>query len=78
MTAMPLAARGPQDLSTLEPVPHGRTARRLDWMLLPPMVRRLVEDRFGTTVVEAVSSEAGFTPGLRVGADRGATVAGSS
>jgi aminoglycoside phosphotransferase (APT) family kinase protein len=64
MTAMPLAARGPQDLATLEQVPHGETARRLDWMLLPPMVRRLVEDRFGTTVVDAVSSGAGYTPGL--------------
>jgi hypothetical protein len=54
---------GPRDLTTLEPVPHGRTARRLDWLLLPPMTRRLVEDRFGTRVVEATSAGAGFTPG---------------
>ena len=33
-------------------------------MLLPPTVRRLVEDRFGTTVVEAHSAGAGYTPGL--------------
>ena len=63
MTAMPLTAGGPRDPSTLEPVPHGRTARRLDWLLLPPMTRRLVEDLFGTKVVDAVSSDAGFTPG---------------
>ena len=70
MTAMPTT--GPRDLLMLERVPHGRTARRLDWPLLPPVVRRLVEDRFGTRVVGSVSSEAGFTPGLAsvlVGAD---------
>ena len=60
---MPLTTAGPRDPATLEPVPHGHTAQRLDWLLLPPMVRRLVEDRFGTTVVDAVSTEAGFTPG---------------
>jgi hypothetical protein len=71
MTGMPTAT-GPRDPLTLERVPHGRTARRLDWLLLPPAVRRLVEDRFGTEVVDAVSSGAGFTPGLAsvlVGAD---------
>jgi aminoglycoside phosphotransferase (APT) family kinase protein len=62
MTAMPTLS-GPRDLSTLEPIPHGRTARRLDWLLLPPMTRRLVEERFGTTVVESRSVDAGFTPG---------------
>ena len=75
MTAMPLTADGPRDLSTLEPVPHGRTARRLDWRLLPPMTRRLVEDRFGTKVVEAVSAGAGFTPGLRVACSPAPTAA---
>lgn len=54
---------GPRDLTALAPIPYGATARRLDWLLLPPMVRRLVEDRFGTKVVEAVSADAGFTPG---------------
>ncbi len=63
MTAMPLTADGPRDVSSLEQVPHGRTSRRLDWLLLPPMTRRRVEDLFGTKVVEAVSSGAGFTPG---------------
>lgn len=63
MAAMPLIADGPRDVSTLEQVPHGHTARRLDWLLLPPMTRRLVEDRFGTEVIDSVSSEAGFTPG---------------
>jgi hypothetical protein len=63
MTAMPLTTGGPRDVSTLELVPHGHTARRLDWLLLPPMTRRLVEDRFGTSVVAAVSADAGYTPG---------------
>ena len=60
---MPLTTGGPRDVSTLEPVPHGNTARRLDWLLLPPMTRRLVEDRFGTAVVGAASAGAGYTPG---------------
>lgn len=63
MTAMPSTTGGPRDLATLEPVPYGHTARRLDWLLLPPMVRRMVEDRFGSTVVHAESALAGFTPG---------------
>lgn len=53
----------PRPLSALEPVPHGRTARRLDWLLLPPSVRRLVEERLGTPVVRARSAGAGYTPG---------------
>lgn len=63
MTAMPRTATSPRDPSTLEPVPHGRTARRLDWLLLPPTTRRLVEERFSTSVVEADSAGSGFTPG---------------
>jgi len=55
---------GPRDLATLEQVPHGRTARRIDWMLLPPMTRRVVEERFGTPVVDARSAGSGYTPGL--------------
>src|SRR4051794_40224818 len=54
---------GPRDVATLDPVPHGRTARRLDWTLLPPAVRRRVEDLFGTPVVSARSAGAGYTPG---------------
>lgn len=46
------------------PVPHGQTARRLDWDLLPPMVRRLVAERCGSPVVRAESQDAGFTPGF--------------
>ena len=45
-------------------LPHGRTARRLEWSFLPPHVRRLVETRCGSPVVEAVSQGAGFTPGF--------------
>lgn len=45
-------------------IPHGRTARRLDWVHLPPMVRRAVERRLGSAVVEAESQDAGFTPGF--------------
>src|SRR3954470_664888 len=45
-------------------IPHGRTARRLEWQHLPPHVRALVEDRCGSPVVEARSQGAGFTPGF--------------
>jgi len=45
-------------------IPHGRTARRLDWVHLPPMVRRAVEKRLGSPVVGAESQDAGFTPGF--------------
>lgn len=46
------------------PIPHGRTARRLDWGLLPPELRSLIERRLGSPVVEASSAGAGFTPGF--------------
>jgi aminoglycoside phosphotransferase (APT) family kinase protein len=63
-TRVPAApSTGPRDVATLDPVPHGRTARRLDWTLLPPAVRRRVEDLFGTPVVSARSAGAGYTPG---------------
>lgn len=45
-------------------IPHGRTARRLEWLHLPPHVRALVEERCESPVVEAVSQGAGFTPGF--------------
>lgn len=45
-------------------IPHGRTARRLEWAHLPPHVRDLVEERCGSAVVEARSQGAGFTPGF--------------
>jgi hypothetical protein len=44
--------------------PVGRTARRLDWVHLPPAVRAAVEKRLGTRVVESRSCAAGYTPGL--------------
>jgi aminoglycoside phosphotransferase (APT) family kinase protein len=44
--------------------PHGRTARRLDWRLLPPMLRRMIEERLGAKVTAAESAGAGFTPGF--------------
>lgn len=46
------------------PLPHGRTARRLDWGLLPPVTRTLIERRLGSKVVAADSAGAGFTPGF--------------
>jgi aminoglycoside phosphotransferase (APT) family kinase protein len=46
------------------PVPTGRTARRLEWRFLPPHVRALVEERCGSPVVDAASQGAGFTPGF--------------
>ncbi|MDF1602074.1 hypothetical protein [Nocardioides sp. YIM 152315] len=45
-------------------IPHGRTARRLEWPHLPPHVRALVERQCGSPVAEAVSQDAGFTPGF--------------
>jgi aminoglycoside phosphotransferase (APT) family kinase protein len=57
------SCRGPRGVATVEPVPHGHTARRLDWVLLPPMLRRLVESRLGTPVVRTRSAGAGYTPG---------------
>lgn len=46
------------------PIPHGRTARRLEWPLLPSSTRALVERRLGSAVVSAHSAGAGYTPGL--------------
>ncbi|MGB0101644.1 MAG: phosphotransferase [Nocardioides sp.] len=45
-------------------IPHGRTARRLEWSHLPPQIRALVEERCGSPVVQADSQGAGFTPGF--------------
>jgi hypothetical protein len=45
-------------------IPHGRTARRLEWPFLPPHVRDLVGRRCGSPVVEARSMTGGFTPGF--------------
>jgi hypothetical protein len=45
-------------------IPHGRTARRLEWPHLPPHVRALVEQRCGSPVEAAESQGAGFTPGF--------------
>jgi hypothetical protein len=45
-------------------IPHGRTARRLEWPHLPPHVRALVDERCGSPVVDARSQGAGFTPGF--------------
>ena len=45
-------------------LPHGRTARRLQWTHLPPHVRALVEEHCGAAVVDASSCDSGFTPGF--------------
>ncbi|MGC4112341.1 MAG: hypothetical protein QM747_18365 [Nocardioides sp.] len=45
-------------------IPHGRTARRLEWGHLPPHVRGLVEERCGSEVVTAASQDSGYTPGF--------------
>lgn len=45
-------------------IPHGRTANRLEWQLLPPQVRSLIERRCGSPVVSAETQGAGFTPGF--------------
>ena len=54
----------PLPLGAVEQVPHGRTARRLEWQHLHPDVRRLVERELGSPVREAVSQGSGFTPGF--------------
>ena len=50
--------------TTTATIPHGRTAQRLQWRFLPPHVRRLVEQRAGSPVVDARSQDGGFTPGF--------------
>lgn len=55
---------GPLSLADVEPVPHGRTARRLEWQHLPRDVRDLVEQRLGSPVRDARSMGTGFTPGF--------------
>ncbi|WP_245994372.1 hypothetical protein [Nocardioides immobilis] len=54
MTVVPLPTR----------IPHGRTARRLEWSFLPPHIRSEVERRVGAPVTDAVSRTSGFTPGF--------------
>lgn len=55
---------GPRDIATVEQAPHGRTARRLDWLLLPPMLRSQIQGRLGSPVADVRSAGAGFTPGF--------------
>lgn len=45
-------------------LPHGRTARRLEWVHLPPHLRSSIEAHLGSPVVDAVSQGGGFTPGF--------------
>jgi hypothetical protein len=49
---------------TTNPVPSGKTARRLEWQFLPPHIRAFIEERCGSKVVSALSQGAGFTPGF--------------
>jgi hypothetical protein len=46
------------------PLPHGRTARRLEWPHLPPTIRAAIEQRCGAPVRFATSQNGGFTPGF--------------
>jgi hypothetical protein len=59
-----LGEDGPVTAAIPTTIPHGRTARRLEWAHLPPAVRAAIEERCGSPVVEAVSQGAGFTPGF--------------
>ncbi len=45
-------------------IPHGRTARRLEWGFLPPRIRSVIEENCGSPVIAATSQTAGFTPGF--------------
>jgi Phosphotransferase enzyme family len=56
--------QSPLPLAEARPVPHGATARRLEWVHLPPLVRQRVEQRLGSRVVSADSQGSGFTPGV--------------
>ncbi|RLV49606.1 hypothetical protein D9V37_06695 [Nocardioides mangrovicus] len=51
-------------MDDVEPVPHGRTARRLTWEFLPPKLRGEIQRRLGSRVVSGESRDAGFTPGF--------------
>lgn len=57
ISTTPSTARG-------DAIPHGRTARRLEWNLLPPLLRSDIERRLGSRVVSAASAGGGFTPGF--------------
>lgn len=57
----PITPRAPARTDAL---PHGRTARRLEWPLLPPVLRSMIERRIGSPVVTADSAGAGYTPGF--------------
>lgn len=50
--------------TTPSTIPHGRTARRLEWNHLPPPLRQEIAERCGAPVVDAVSQCGGFTPGF--------------
>lgn len=55
----------PNTRAPLRPrVPHGRTARRLQWAHLPPALRAAVQERLGSAVLSTASCDAGFTPGM--------------
>ena len=49
---------------TVPLVPAGRTAHRLTWRHLPPVVRTAVGRRLGAPVADAWSQDSGFTPGF--------------
>lgn len=49
---------------SLDPVPAGRTARRLTWPHLPPELRARIEQRLGSPVTDWASQDSGFTPGF--------------
>jgi hypothetical protein len=45
-------------------IPHGRTARRLEWPHLPRQVRARIEEHCGSPIASALSQGGGFTPGF--------------
>src|SRR5215211_2871092 len=59
-----LLPMAPVGTAAVPSVPHGQTARRLGWRVLPPEVRALVEGQLGAEVVDAESQDGGFTPGF--------------
>src|SRR4029078_11587719 len=61
---MPDMSDRPGLRTDLAQVPHGRTAHRLSWPYLPVYLRAMVEQRLDSSVVDAASRDAGFTPGF--------------
>lgn len=64
MLVVATAVLGEDDPVPTPAIPHGATALRVTWDLLPPHLRAVIEGRCGSPVVGAHSQGGGYTPGL--------------